>query len=228
MPKILIVDDDRALTGLVRDCLEQGSHHIDSVHDGKDAREYLRMIDYDLIILDWSLPGMSGVDLCRFYRSTGGQSPILILTANDQISHKEMGFDAGADDYLTKPFNMRELALRVTALLRRGKIRQASGILLKGEWKLDRSRKSLFKQETEYRLSRKEFEILEFLMENSGQPFDAEQLLARLWPTSADVSVSAVRTIIKRIRTKVGSDDFLENVHGLGYRIDGVTAGSDP
>ncbi|MCA9802393.1 MAG: response regulator transcription factor [Cyanobacteria bacterium HKST-UBA02] len=222
MPKILIVDDDSSLTGLIYDCLEQESYHLDVVHDGKAAQEYLRMVDYDLVILDWSLPGLSGIDVCRFYRSMGGKSPILMLTANDHISHKEIGFEAGADDYLTKPFNMKELILRTTALLRRTGTGVQSTNLCKGEWKLDRDRKSLFFQDEEIRLSRKEFEIVQFLMENSGKPFDADKLIARLWPSSADVSASAVRTIVRRIRAKLLPHTLIENVHGVGYRIDGV------
>lgn len=226
MAKLLLVEDDINLTQIVKDKLELESHSIDVVHDGDEAKEYLKMMDYDLVILDWTLPGQTGIQLCQTYRSNGGVSPILMLTAHGDMSHKEAGFEAGVDDYLTKPFNVRELVLRVKALLNRGR-KQVASVLTKGDWRLDKSKRNLTHQGQEIVLSKKEYELLEFLMSNNGKTFNADQLIDRIWSSLTDVSPAAVRTLVKRLRAKVKDSDLIENIHGLGYRIVDVSENSD-
>ena len=221
MAKILIVEDDINLTELLKDKLELESHCVDVVHNGDEAGVYLKSIDYDLVVLDWSLPGESGVSLCQKYRSNGGTSPVLMLTAHNEMSHKETGFEAGVDDYLTKPFNVRELILRVKALLKRSRTRQSS-ILSKNEWVLDKSKKMLTRNGQEVVLSKKEYELMEFLMSNSDKTYNADQLIDRIWPSLSDVSPAAVRNLVKRLRTKLDDSDLIENIHGMGYRIKNV------
>jgi DNA-binding response OmpR family regulator len=117
--RILLVEDDEDLALTVSDSLTSEKHTVQIVHDGLDAQELLRVEGYDVIVLDWSLPGMSGVDLLRRYRANGGEAFVIMLTGRDTVENTEIGLDAGADDYLTKPFDLRELAVRVKTLLRR-------------------------------------------------------------------------------------------------------------
>src|ERR1700733_13636457 len=144
MPKILMVEDDKDLAMIVQDWLKAEFYALDLASDGRTGYEYLQQGDYDLVILDWDLPGMQGVDICRKYRSSGGKAPVLILTGKGQIEEKEEGLDAGADDYLTKPFSMRELSARLRALLRRPATSTSTTIKV-GKLEMDASKHTITK-----------------------------------------------------------------------------------
>lgn len=136
MAKVLVVEDDRQLSALIVDFLQGDGHLPECVYKGSDGAERLAVYKYDLVILDWELPGLSGVDVCRQYRDCGGQTPIIMLTGKNTVDEKETGLDAGADDYLTKPFHLKELAARMRALLRRPPVATAN-LLKAGHLTLD-------------------------------------------------------------------------------------------
>jgi DNA-binding response OmpR family regulator len=221
MPKVLLVEDDLAVSKIVQDTLLQYHFAIDALHDGLSANAGLETYQYDLIILDWDLPGMSGIDIATAVRRRGIATPILMLTGKAQISDKGKGFDAGADDYLTKPFDPRELVMRVKSLLRRPA--QLSDTQLRvGEVTLDPEKFIATKNGQDLELARREFQLLEFLMRHPNQVFSAEALLDRVWTLDSDASVDAIRGCVVRLRKKLdkgGKSSLLQNIYGLGYKI---------
>lgn len=221
MARILVVEDDRDLTELIKRWLTAERHLVELVHSGFDALPMLKMAEYDLVILDWKLPGLSGLEICAQFRSDGGNSPVLFLTAKDTIAEKEEGFSAGADDYLTKPFHARELLARVKALLRRPKALAADHLKV-GNLELDIPTHSVTKSGQEIRVTPKEFDLLEFLMRHPDEVFSAEALLARVWAGEANTSTDAVRTVIMQLRKKIegtGETPIIQTLHGRGYKL---------
>jgi DNA-binding response OmpR family regulator len=221
MAKILVADDDAAVTQTIVEFLETQHHNAEGVFDGKEAYDQLRFYSYDLAILDWQMPSMSGVDACRKYRDTGGKTPILMLTGKSSIDEKEIAFNAGADDYLTKPFQVRELAVRVIALLRRpaGVVAPEKNV---GNLKLDYQTYSLIRNGERIPLLPKEFALVEFLLRHPDQFFTPEQLLNRVWQSDSEATVDALRTCIKRLRQRVdkkGQESLIKSIRGYGYKI---------
>ena len=222
MSKILIVEDEEDLAIQVCDWLTREHHTVEHVNNGNLAVDHLAVSKYDLIILDWLLPGMHGIDICKKYRSMGGKAPILMLTAKSSIEDKEVGLDSGADDYLSKPFHLKELSARVRALVRRSSA-QASTILEAGDIVLDPSARTVSKGGMPIHLERKEFNLLEFLMRNANKTFSAEALLDRVWESGSMASPDAIRTYIKSLRKKVdtpGAVSMITTVHGVGYKLE--------
>lgn len=222
MAKLLLIEDDAGLCRMIRDWLALEHHNIEIVGDGNEGLEKLQFYEYDLIILDWALPGMQGVDILKEFRNGGGTTPVLILTGKDAVTDKELGFDAGADDYLTKPFHMKELSARLRALLRRPP--QYTGDVLKhGDLELDRANHSLSRDGKEIRLLPREFALFEFLMRHPNQVFSADALLNRVWASESDATIDALTTCIKRLRKKLdveGKDSIIRTLHGVGYKLD--------
>lgn len=221
MAKILLVEDEQDLAGPVSNWLERERHTVEVVGDGTEAAGRLRVYEFDLIILDWMLPGKPGVEVCREYRSRGGVAPILMLTAKSTIDDKETGLDAGADDYLTKPFHLKELSARVRALLRRPKAERPT-VLEIGDIVLDPVSATVQKESKEIHLLPKEFALLEFLMRHPNQVFSADAILDRVWDSDSSALSDTVRTTIKTLRRKIdtkGKPSLISNVRGLGYKI---------
>jgi DNA-binding response OmpR family regulator len=220
--KILFVEDEKALSDVVRDWLQAQQYTVEHVDNGKEALSRLKFYEYDMVILDWNLPELDGIDVCKQYRQHGGMTPILMLTGKREIDDKEAGLDAGADDYLTKPFHMKELSARVRALLRRPA--QATGKVLSArDVALDPGEHRVMKGGVEVNLLPKEFALLEFLLRHPSQVFSAEALIERIWPTDAEASSNTIRTYVNRIRNKVdnkGEPSLISTVHGIGYRLD--------
>ena len=222
MPKLLIVEDDTNLLNTMTDWFKSEKYNVESAICGQEGLEMLQFYQYDLVILDWGLPNISGIEICQQYRGKGGLTPILMLTGKDQIDHKETGLDAGADDYLTKPFNLRELSARVRALLRRP-VSMVETKIQFGEIKLDPNSRTVLRGQTELTLAPREFALLEFLMRHPDQVFTDEAILNRVWPSSSDASSETLRTCIKKLRRKIdleGSPSIIKNVPGIGYRFD--------
>jgi OmpR-family two-component system manganese-sensing response regulator len=221
MAKILLVEDDVALSTRVSEWLKFQQHVVDVVHDGKEGADRLKLYEYDIAILDWELPLKAGVDVCKHYRAAGGKIPILMLTGKSQISDKEEGLDSGADDYLTKPFDLKELSARLRALLRRPAIALSSELKVH-DIILDDVSKKVTKAGVEVDLSPKELQLLEFFLRHPDQVFSQEALLERIWSSESEASVFSVYTAVKTLRkkmTKAGEKPFLATVHGLGYRL---------
>ncbi len=221
MAKILILEDDFDLAQSVAESFVSKHHIVEQSNTVASARDRLAVSDYDLLVLDWNLPDGEGIDVLRVYRQKGGLAPVLMLTAKAQIVDKEEGFGAGADDYLTKPFSLRELEMRIEALLRRP--RDIVPQLLKfGNITLVADTFRAFKGAEEIRLLPKEFALLEFLMRHANQIFSTDQLLERVWKSESEATEDAVVTAVKRVRRKIdepGSPSIIQNVRGVGYRV---------
>lgn len=222
MSKILILDDDDALAQSVEDILSAQGYIVDAAYESEMAETMLRLSPYDLLILDWNMPDISGIDFLAKLRKSGSQIPVLMLTGMDSVDNKTEGLDTGADDYLTKPFNSKELVSRVKAILRRPKLVESSEFTT-GKLILNAGSKQVTYGGEEIKLTRQEFLLLEFLLRNRGRVFNSEALVERAWSTLSDSSPDTVRVHMFRLRKKLeaGGDDCpIRTVVGQGYIID--------
>jgi two-component system OmpR family response regulator len=225
MAKILICEDDVLVGKSVLDGLQAGGHTVEWVQDGKEGAERLRLYQYDLAILDWNMPEKTGVEVCKQYRANGGSTPIIMLTARDKDLEKVEGLDAGADDYLTKPFSLIELTARIRALLRRPAATFRSALTL-GDLSVDPARGKATRAGNEIDLLPKEMALLEFLMRHPQQAFNVNDLLNHVWSSESDSTEDAVRQCVTRLRKKLeikGRRSPIVTVKGLGYRVEDVT-----
>ncbi|MBX9686577.1 MAG: response regulator transcription factor [Candidatus Obscuribacterales bacterium] len=223
MSKILLVEDELDLSKQIKDWLVRDHHLVETLDNGEMAYHQLRVSKYDLLILDWQLPGMSGLEICKKYRAGGGKSPVLMLTARSTVDDKEQGLDAGADDYLCKPFHLKELSARVRALIRRASGAQAANVLTLHDICLDPGARRVTKGSHDVKLEPKEFALLEFLLRNRNTVFSADALLDRVWESDTAISPDSIRTYIKALRKKLdssGEPSIITTVHGLGYRLE--------
>lgn len=220
MAKILLVEDDEALSFSAAGWLRRQKHLVEEQSNGQLALEFALSVSYDLLILDWELPGLSGAEICNRYRASGGKSPIIFVTGRTSIKDKQTCFDAGADDFISKPFAMEELVMRVTALLRRppSYVDEKAKI---GCITLDRTRLALVVGETAIELRPKEYQIVELLLKNPEQVFSPETIVSRLWPTDADATVFNLRPQIARLRKKFEDlgIELIRTVRGTGYAL---------
>ncbi|HEY9787308.1 MAG TPA: response regulator transcription factor [Candidatus Obscuribacterales bacterium] len=221
MAKVLIVEDDTELADTISRYLQLENHTVEMVARGGDASHYLSVSEYDVIVLDLGLPDKDGIDVLREYRNKGGNGRVLILTGRGKIEQKERGLDSGADDYLTKPFHVKELCARVRALLRRGGD-VSSNILKVAGLEMNTSTFSLTKSGTEVPLTRREFALLEFLMRHPEQVFSAEAILTRVWQSDSEASPDTIKVYINRLRSKLGEDSqaCIKTVYGVGYKLE--------
>jgi DNA-binding response OmpR family regulator len=220
MAKILLIEDDQQLAGVVKAYLVFQKHSVEALHTGSGASDHLKVYPYDLLILDWDLPVTPGIEILRDYRNRGGSMPILMLTGRDKIDDKEAGFSSGADDYLPKPFEMRELGMRVGALLRRREVMPAS-ILKVGQIELNPGSHEISVAGIKVDLMPMEFRVLEFLMRHPNEVFLSEVLLNRVWPSESESTEEALRSVMKRLRKKVDPDSaVIKTVRGIGYIVD--------
>lgn len=219
MAKILLVEDEEAVSRSIKEWLELENHIVDVVPDGTQGLDWLTLSFYDLAILDWNLPGLSGIEICQKFRSQGGTVPILVLTARNRVGERRAGLDAGAEDYLCKPFDLEELSARVRALLRRSPNTENEKISL-GPLTLDRRQCAVWKDGRNVPLKRMEFRLLELFMRRPNHVFSVEALVDQLWSSSTEATSGTVRTHIQRLRMALGSEDDpcpIETVQGQGY-----------
>jgi DNA-binding response OmpR family regulator len=220
MAKILVVEDDVSVNKVVCDYLRFDHHVVESVIDGTEALARLTAYSYDLLIIDWDIPRLNGLDLCKQYRANGGSAPILMMTGKSEIGEKTEGLDAGCDDYLTKPFDTKELSARVRALLRRASGQLTKNVLQIGDIRLEPNTYRATKNNEELRLVPKEFAILEFLMRHPDMVFSCEALMSRIWTADEEASPEIIRTHIKNLRKKLQDDGkLISTVHGVGYKL---------
>lgn len=223
MAKILLVEDEHDLAQLISGWLHQREHHlVETLENGLDAFSTIQINKYDVIILDIMLPGMNGLEVCRQYRRHRGMTPILLLTAKNTVEDKEAGLDSGADDYITKPFALKELAARVRALLRRGPSIPSNQLNIR-DIVIDPVDYTVKKAGEEIHLLPQEFRLLEFLARHPNQVFSAEDLLASVWESDTPAMIDTVRGHIKRIRKKLdspGEQSIITNVYGVGYKLE--------
>jgi two-component system phosphate regulon response regulator PhoB len=223
--RVLIVEDEEPLTMLLRYNLESAGYTVDSAARGDEAELKLREATPDLIVLDWMLPGISGIELCRRLRSrpATAQLPIIMLTARGEETDRVRGLATGADDYIVKPFSVPELLARVAALLRRAKPERVSAILKVGDIALDRERRRVLRGDLEVELGPTEFRLLEYLMQSPGRVYSREQLLDGVWGSEVYIDERTVDVHVGRLRKALSTGkqtDPIRTVRGSGYSFD--------
>jgi len=221
MAKILLIEDDEDLAQMVVEWLSFEHHSIELVYDGREGLDRLRLCQYDVVIIDWGLPQLAGPDICKAFRAEGGITPIIMLTGKGSVAEKEAGLDSGADDYLTKPFNMKELSARLRALLRRVS-NTSSNILVVGDLTVDPAKYKVTKGGVEVQLLPREFALLEFLMRHPDEVFSGDALLQRVWHSESEATSEAIRTCVKRLRQKIDKDDdssVIQTIPRVGYKL---------
>lgn len=221
MAKVLVVEDDKDLAQTVERYLKGQGFDVDRVADGLEASSHLRTYPYDLILLDWQLPGMSGVEILREIRIRGVATPVIMVTGLGGIEHTEQGLESGADDYITKPYDLRELLARVKSVLRRAQGQVTESVLKAGQISLDPKPRRVTVAGQVVELLPKEFQLLQFFMLNANEVFSPNALLDRVWPTDSEATADAIRSTFKRLRKKVDDQGLvLKTVYGVGYMID--------
>lgn len=220
---ILMVEDDADLCGAVEIHLKKAGHTADMAHDGEDGLHFALQNAYDLILLDRMLPGMDGLELVSRLRKAGITAPVLMITALDGVSDRVDGLDAGADDYLTKPFAAEELLARIRALARRPVQWEQDGALKRWDLELDTKLCTLLGPGGSCSLSKRESRLLEIFLRNAGQTMTRELLLARVWGPDAPVEEGNLDNYIHFLRRRlsaVGSGARIVTVRGVGYRLE--------
>jgi DNA-binding response OmpR family regulator len=220
MAKILLLEDDKDFSDIVAACL-QANHIVEQCWTVQEARDKISFSDFELLVLDWNLPDGEGLSLLEDLRAAGCSTPALMMTAKCDINDKVKGFAAGSDDYLAKPFHLQELVARVGALLRRPP-HITQEVLTVRNLTLDPKSHTVRIDGEEVKILPKEFALLEFLLRHPNQVYSNEQLLDKVWPSTAEVSPETVTTTIKRLRKKVdrpGVPSIIDNVFGVGYKI---------
>lgn len=219
--RILVAEDDLALLDPLYFVLSEAGHIVDAVAEGDSARWLLGEKDYDLLILDWMLPGTTGLSLCQQYRQLGKTAPVLMLTAKDTTIDKVTGLDAGADDYVVKPVDLIELLARVRALGRRSPLWVGESLSL-NDVQLNLTTLTLERHGSTIRLSVREFQLMEYLMRHPRQVLTRGQLEQALWEWGTEPESRAVTTLVHRLRQRLEEleiADWLETVYGMGYRL---------
>ena len=219
--RVLLVEDDVKMAGLVRRGLIEDGHAADVASTGEDAVWMARAHPYEAIVLDVMLPGLSGFETCKQLRNAGVWSPVLMLTSRDGVDDRVAGLDAGADDYLTKPFSFAELLARLRALARRGTAERPVELVV-DDLRLDPASRRVWRRETEVALSPKEFALLETFMRRPGQVLTRLQLLEHAWDFAYENRSYVVDVYVRYLREKLdrpfGKSSF-ETVRGVGYRL---------
>ena len=218
--RILIVEDDLVLADGLKSSLTQSGYAVDLMTSGIDADGVLAYQTFDLVLLDLGLPKLSGFEVLKRLRGRGSKMPVLILTANDDIDNRVKGLDLGADDYLSKPFNLAELEARVRALIRRGQA-GGSAIISVGKLQLDTTSRAAAYNDTSLNLSARELAVLEILMLKAGKVVNKEQMLEKLCNFDEDISDNALEVYLHRVRKKLELSDInIRTIRGLGYMLE--------
>lgn len=221
--QILLAEDDLRLGRLVAHMFDKEGIKVDWVVDGEMAFEYAVYSSYDLIILDWMMPGESGIDVCGRLRKQGYQGLILMLTAKDAVEDRVIGLDTGADDYLIKPFEFSELMARIRALSRRSSNKLIENVVTIGNRSFNKTTKVITYNEKEIFLSGREFQMLDLLIQNKGQVVPREVILDRVWGLESEVTSNNLDAYIRLLRKKIdppGGDTLIHTIRGVGYRVE--------
>ena len=219
--RLLVVEDELKMAGLLVRGLREDGHAVDVARTGDDALWMGQAVEYDAVVLDLMLPGLDGVSVCRAWRENGVWTPVLMLTARDGVEDRVAGLDAGADDYLPKPFSFAELNARLRALARRG-VSERPAVVEVGDLRLDPATRQIWRGDVEIQLSTKEFALLETLMRRAGLVLSRLQLLEHAWDYAYENRSNVVDVYIRYLREKVDRPfgrESIETVRGAGYRL---------
>lgn len=221
---ILLAEDDLQLGELIGFMLKKkGGYKVDWVMEGEDAYEYAKAFHYDVMILDWMMPNGDGISICRKLRSESYAGAILMLTARDTVEDRINGLDAGADDYLIKPFEIEELLARLRALTRRNYAPILEEQISIQGLHINRNSQTVLHGVLEIQLSPREFQLLDLLVQNKGRVLPREVILDRIWGYDADVSTKTIDATIKLLRKKLdrfGKQDLIQSIRGVGYKVE--------
>ena len=218
--RILIVEDEPGIANFIKDGLAEEAFAVDTVSDGNAGLSTALTNDYDLILLDWMIPGLSGIEVCRQIRKSDLLTPIIFLTAKDTVQDTVFGLEAGANDYIKKPFEFEELLARIRVQLRTKEGEQS--ILTFEDIKLDLNTHQAFKDSKEVSLTQKEFALLEFLIRNKNKVCTRTRIIEHVWDIHFDADTSVIDVYVNFLRKKLDSKDrksFIQTVRGVGYII---------
>ena len=217
--KILIVEDEHKIAQNIKQGLEQENHVANIAYDGLEGYDYASTEDYDVIILDLMLPQMDGIKLCQKLRAEKNHTPVLMLTAKDQVIDKVTGLNTGADDYMAKPFAFTELLARINALSRRPK-KTISNTLTYQDISLNTVNYEVTRNNQVLNLSRKEFALLEYFLRHQGKIINKSELIANVWDYDADILPNTVEVYIGYLRNKLGKPNPIKTIRGFGYKLE--------
>jgi two-component system copper resistance phosphate regulon response regulator CusR/two-component system response regulator MprA len=220
--RVLIVEDDRSMAGLLKKGLEEENQVVSVAHDGHEGLELAKSYEFDVIVLDWMLPGMDGLEVTHRLRKAGNACPILMLTARDAVPDIVKALDAGADDYLTKPFSFTEFLARLRALARRPKADSRAKRLEIADLTLDAATRQVFRSGREIRLTPTEYRLLEFLVRSSGRVASRQAIVEAVWGLEAEVEENTLDAFVRLLRTKVDrhhKSKLIQTVRGFGYCV---------
>ena len=219
--RLLVVEDQKDLNEIIVRKLTNEHYSVDACYTGNDALDFIRCAEYDGIILDIMLPGITGIGVLREMRASGNNTPVLLLTAMGTVEDRVAGLDAGADDYLVKPFDFNELLARVRAIVRRGGER-AGNVMTSGDLRLDSASRRVNRGGQEIKLTAKEFDILEYLMQNQGRVLSRDKLSNHIWNYDYDGGSNVIDVYMYHLRRKIDRDfdeKKIQTVKGAGYMI---------
>lgn len=230
--RILVVEDEKSIARFIRQGLEEAGYAVDVAEDGQEGLQYARVVDYDILVLDIMLPGVDGLELLRVLRREGKKTPALMLTARDTVDDRVQGLDAGADDYLVKPFAFPELLARIRALLRRPPL-QAGTVLQVGDLEMDTSTREVRRGERPVELTPREYAVLEYLMRHPNQVLTRTQIGEHVWNFDFYHESNVIDVYIGYLRRKIedeGERPLIHTVRGVGYRLsaEGAAGGGMP
>lgn len=220
---ILLAEDDKKLGNLIKHMLEKAEIQVDWVLRGDIALDYALRVSYDVVILDWMMPGETGINVCGHLRKSGYQGAVLMLTAKDATEDRVCGLDTGADDYLVKPFEFAELLARLRALSRRSSAKIQESIIRFGSLIINRSTHCVQADDNIVQLTSREFQLLDLLVQNKGQVVPRDIILDRIWGLNADVSSNNLDAYVRLLRRKInlsGDEVIIQNVRGLGFKLE--------
>ena len=224
MMRILLAEDDSRLGKLIEYMLAQNKFNVEWITNGADIFEYAMYSEYDILILDWMMPNVSGLEACRQLREAGYERAIIMLTAKDTVEDRVMGLDSGADDYLVKPFEFDELLARLRALGRRSTQKIQQEVIEIGDFTLNRTTKVLMRKDQVIQLSPREFQIFDLLAQNLGVVVPRDIILDRIWGLERDITSNNIDSYMKILRKKLMEVDdgsiAIKTVRGIGYRLE--------
>ncbi|MEO0408450.1 MAG: response regulator transcription factor [Cyanobacteria bacterium P01_A01_bin.135] len=218
-PHIVVVEDEEKLARFIELELSYEEYQVSVANDGLTGLTTIRDSDPDLVILDWLMPGMTGLEVCRRLRATGSKVPVILLTAKDEISDRVAGLDAGADDYMVKPFSIEELLARIRAHLRRT-ADEDSDVLMFEDLKLDRKTREVFRGSRSIELTAKEFDLLEYLLSYPRQVMTRDRILEEVWGYDFMGDSNIIEVYIRYLRLKLEAEEetrLIQTVRGVGY-----------